>query len=53
MVANWSDSEGSNESESQDGQAHLCLMANDYKDHDLDKIKRRYLPTSTLVLKKN
>ncbi|XP_057518412.1 uncharacterized protein LOC130799327 [Amaranthus tricolor] len=32
-----SDSEGSTESESQDGQAHLCLMANDDKDDDLEQ----------------
>ena len=37
MVATWSDSKGSTESESEDGQAHLCLMANDDKDDDLDQ----------------
>ena len=37
MVAAWSDFEGSTESESEDGQAHLCLMANDDKDDDLEQ----------------
>ena len=37
MVATWSDSEESIESESEDGQAHLCVMANDDKDDDLDQ----------------
>ena len=37
MVAKWSDSEGSTKSKSKDGQAHLCLMANDGKDDDLEQ----------------
>ena len=37
MVAKWSDSEGSTESKSEDGQAHLCLMANNDKDDDLEQ----------------
>ena len=37
MVAKWSDSEASTESESEDGQAHLCLIANDDRDDDLEQ----------------
>ena len=43
MVATWSDSEGSTEPEIEDGQAHLCLMANDDKDHDLDQNHKEVL----------
>ena len=43
MVATWSDSEGSTEPESEDGQAHLCLMANDDKDDDLDQNHKEVL----------
>ena len=54
MVAKWSDSEGSTELESEDGQAHLCVMANDDKYDDLehDKIIKRYLTILTLVLRR-
>ena len=37
MVATWSDFEGSSESESEDGQAHVCLMANNDDYDDIDK----------------
>ena len=37
MVAIQSDSERSTESESEDGQAHLCHMADDDKDDDLEQ----------------
>ena len=37
MIAKWSDFEGSSESKNEDGQAHLCLMANDDKDDDLEQ----------------
>ena len=34
VVAKWSDSEGSSESENKDEQAHLCLMVNSIKEDD-------------------
>ena len=37
MVTKWSDSEGSIVSKSEDGQVHLCLMANDDKNDDLEQ----------------
>ena len=37
MIATWSDFEGSSEPESEDGQAYLCLMANDDNDDDIDQ----------------
>ena len=43
MVAKWSDSEGSTESKNEDGQAHLCLMANDDKDDDLEQNYKKVL----------
>ena len=43
MVAKWSDFEGSTEPESEDGQAQLCLMANDDKDDDLDQNHKEVL----------
>ena len=43
MVATWSDSEGSTKYESEDGQANLCLMANDDKDDDLDQNHKEVL----------
>ena len=43
MVATWSDSEGSSEPQSEDGQAHLCLMANDDKDDDLEQNHKEVL----------
>ena len=43
MVATWSDFEGSTEPESEDGQAHLCLMANDDNDDDLDQNHKEVL----------
>ena len=39
MVATWSDSEGSLEPESEDGQAHLCLMANDDIDQNHKEVR--------------
>ena len=43
MIAKWSDSEGSTESESEDGQAHLCLMANDDKHDNLEQNHKEVL----------
>ena len=43
MVTTWSDSEGSTKPENEDGQAHLCLMANDDKDDDLDQNHKEVL----------
>ena len=34
MVAKWSDFEESSESDNEDGQTHLCLIANDNKADD-------------------
>ena len=50
MVATWSDSEVSSESENEDGQAHICLMADNDDNDDLDqnhKEVREYLNTCT------
>ena len=43
MAAKCSDSKGSTESKSEDGQAHLCLMANDDNDDDLEKNHKEVL----------
>ena len=37
MVAKWSDYEGSSESENEEGQAYLCLMANSEKEDELEE----------------
>ena len=43
MVATWSDFEWSTEPESEDGEAHLCLMANDDKDDNLEQNHKEVL----------
>ena len=43
MVTKWRDFEGSTESKSEDGQAHICLMANDDKDDDIEQNHKEVL----------
>ena len=43
MIAKWSNSERLSESKNEDGQAYLCLMANDDKDDDPERNSKEVL----------